>query len=70
MSDDHDAIVTGREGGLKSGRSRRIQGFLATGQRVIIEDLPDMTEFQVAVLRSGLVNLLRDIDDRNAAKSD
>lgn len=59
---DHDPIALGREGGLKSGRSRRIQGALGSLDQVLNE-LDEMTDQQRATLTRGLVNALREVQD-------
>lgn len=59
---DHDSIATGREGGLKSGRTRRIQGALAAVDAVIGE-LDDMTDQQRATFIRGLANAVREVSD-------
>lgn len=65
---DHDSIATGREGGLKSGRTRRIQGALAAVDAVIGE-LDDMTDQQRATFIRGLANRLREAQYWEPGKS-
>lgn len=59
---EHDSVALGREGGLKSGRSRRITGALSAIDQVLNE-LDDMTDQQRAALIRGLANALREVQD-------
>lgn len=65
---EQDAIATGREGGLKSGRSRRMQGMFAAIDSVLGE-MDDMTDEQRATLRRGLASRLREAQYWEPGKS-